>query len=35
VEEFVEGWLKDRFADGAAHRARVVFADELPGGDAR
>ena len=30
TEGFVEKWLRERFADGAAHRARVVFADEKP-----
>jgi hypothetical protein len=28
VEAFVETWLVRRFADGAEHRARVVFSDE-------
>jgi hypothetical protein len=28
VEAFVETWLVQRFADGKAYRARVVFADE-------
>jgi hypothetical protein len=28
VEAFVETWLVQRFADGTAYRARVVFADE-------
>jgi hypothetical protein len=28
VEEFVERWLKERFSDGEAHRARVLFGDE-------
>jgi hypothetical protein len=30
TEGFLEKWLKDRFADGGAHRARVVFADDAP-----
>lgn len=30
TEEFVERWLVNGFSDGAAHRARVVFADEAP-----
>jgi hypothetical protein len=28
VEAFVETWLVQRFSDGKAYRARVVFADE-------
>jgi hypothetical protein len=28
VEAFVETWLMQRFADGSAYRARVVFGDE-------
>jgi hypothetical protein len=28
VEAFVETWLVQRFADGEAYRARVLFADE-------
>ena len=28
VEAFVETWLVERFADGGAYRARVVFGDE-------
>jgi hypothetical protein len=30
VEAFVETWLVQRFADGKAYAARVVFADEAP-----
>lgn len=30
TEEFVETWLKARFSDGGAFRARVSFADEPP-----
>jgi hypothetical protein len=30
AEGFVEKWLRERFADGAGQRARVVFADEKP-----
>lgn len=30
TEQFVEKWLVARFSDGAAHRARVVFPDEVP-----
>src|SRR5262249_34719109 len=30
TEEFVETWMKARFSDGAAYRARVSFADERP-----
>jgi hypothetical protein len=32
VEAFVETWLVQRFADGRAYRARVLFADEPPAG---
>jgi len=30
TEDFVETWLKTRFSDGGAFRARVTFADEPP-----
>lgn len=30
TEDFVETWLKARFSDGGAFRARVSFADEPP-----
>jgi hypothetical protein len=30
TEDFVETWLKSRFSDGGAFRARVSFADEPP-----
>jgi hypothetical protein len=30
TEDFVETWLRSRFSDGGAFRARVTFADEAP-----